>query len=348
MALWNNKQEQMPSADAGPIPGRFTDLPPRREDVPPPGPPLRREEVAHGTQANDLLLGPGAEFDGKLTFRGTLRIDAKFTGSIVTDDVLIVGEHARMDAEITCGTIVIHGEVNGNVRASAGVELGSWSSAARSCRGWSSWATSWPSPSSGHRLSSPPVGNQHELRQLEPFLVRWGAAIPVRPGRWAALVEQTAALHDPPGVSDGRTCYHLRGYYMSLQRSDGSLAFPNLDADEARIDRPGEFLCIQSGAKMRCPSFPPPPPPRTPLERLFQGFLRHVHQRMNGGYKGFVNLLESLAPHLEDALLYVADEEDFVDRLAFSRGRLERTCVHSGYWCSLDNWPDTKLDDVPE
>ncbi len=126
MALWNSK-EQMPTVDAGPVPGapgRYPDLPARREDVPSPAPPApRRDEPAYAPQTSDLLLGPGAEFDGKLTFRGTLRIDAKFTGSIVTDDVLIVGEHARMDAEITCGTIVVHGEVNGNVRASAGVEL---------------------------------------------------------------------------------------------------------------------------------------------------------------------------------------------------------------------------------
>lgn len=126
MALWN-KQEQMPSTDAGPVPGvpgRYPDLPVRREDLPPPaGPAPRREEPAHAPQSSDLLLGPGAEFDGKLTFRGTLRIDAKFTGSIVTDDVLIVGENAKMNAEITCGTIVVHGEVNGNVHASAGVEL---------------------------------------------------------------------------------------------------------------------------------------------------------------------------------------------------------------------------------
>lgn len=127
MALWNNKQEQMPTVDAGPVPGapgRYPDLPARREDVPSPAPPApRREEPTHPAQSSDLLLGPGAEFDGKLTFRGTLRIDAKFTGSIVTDDVLIVGENAKMDAEITCGTIVVHGEVNGNVRASTGVEL---------------------------------------------------------------------------------------------------------------------------------------------------------------------------------------------------------------------------------
>jgi cytoskeletal protein CcmA (bactofilin family) len=73
--------------------------------------------------ASDLLLGAGAEFEGKLTFRGTVRIDAMFKGSIVTNDVLVVGEHARIDAEISCGTVIVHGEVNGNVKAKTAVEL---------------------------------------------------------------------------------------------------------------------------------------------------------------------------------------------------------------------------------
>lgn len=72
---------------------------------------------------SDLLLGAGAEFEGKLTFRGTVRIDALFKGSIITNDVLVVGEHARIDAEISCGTVIVHGEVNGNVKAKTGVEL---------------------------------------------------------------------------------------------------------------------------------------------------------------------------------------------------------------------------------
>ena len=73
--------------------------------------------------ANDLLLGRGVRFEGKLTFAGTVRIDASFIGTIVTDDVLVVGESARIDANITCGTIVVHGEVNGNVVAKSGVEI---------------------------------------------------------------------------------------------------------------------------------------------------------------------------------------------------------------------------------
>src|SRR6266550_3093835 len=73
--------------------------------------------------ASDLLLGRGVRFEGKLTFAGTVRIDASFVGTIVTDDVLVVGEAARIDANITCGNIVVHGEVNGNIQAKSGVEI---------------------------------------------------------------------------------------------------------------------------------------------------------------------------------------------------------------------------------
>ena len=88
---------------------------------------LKREDmptvaVAGGSDLN-ALLGRGSEFDGKLTFEGTVRIDGKFTGTIVSNDVLVVGEGAKISAEITCGTIIVHGEINGNIRAKTTVEL---------------------------------------------------------------------------------------------------------------------------------------------------------------------------------------------------------------------------------
>src|SRR5205085_6426814 len=73
--------------------------------------------------ATDLMLGRGVKFEGKLTFAGTVRIDASFVGTIVTNDVLVVGEAARIDADITCGNIVVHGEVNGNIQAKNGVDI---------------------------------------------------------------------------------------------------------------------------------------------------------------------------------------------------------------------------------
>ena len=88
---------------------------------------LKRDDSTTATPAasSDLnaLLGRGSEFEGKLTFEGTVRIDGKFTGTIITGDVLVVGEGAKVSAEITCGTIIVHGEVNGNIRAKNAVEL---------------------------------------------------------------------------------------------------------------------------------------------------------------------------------------------------------------------------------
>jgi cytoskeletal protein CcmA (bactofilin family) len=88
---------------------------------------LKREDSpvipVGGSSDLNALLGRGSEFDGKLTFEGTVRIDGKFTGTIVTNDVLVVGEGAKIAAEITCGSIVVHGEITGNIKAKVGVEL---------------------------------------------------------------------------------------------------------------------------------------------------------------------------------------------------------------------------------
>jgi len=87
---------------------------------------LKREEaVGPALVGSDLnaLLGRGSEFDGKLTFEGTVRIDGRFTGTIVTSDTLVVGEGAKVSAEVSCGTIIVHGEITGNIRANVSVEL---------------------------------------------------------------------------------------------------------------------------------------------------------------------------------------------------------------------------------
>ncbi|HEY1086261.1 MAG TPA: polymer-forming cytoskeletal protein [Archangium sp.] len=71
----------------------------------------------------DTLLGKGSEFEGKLVFKGQVRIDGKYSGHIQTDEVLIVGPSAKVNAEISAGTVVISGSVEGLIRASSVVEL---------------------------------------------------------------------------------------------------------------------------------------------------------------------------------------------------------------------------------
>jgi len=80
---------------------------------------------AHAAQQSEIntLLGKGSEFDGKLTFEGTVRIDGKLTGEIFSDDTLVVGEGAQVNAEIQVGVIIVEGNVTGNIRAKRSVEL---------------------------------------------------------------------------------------------------------------------------------------------------------------------------------------------------------------------------------
>jgi cytoskeletal protein CcmA (bactofilin family) len=125
MSLWSKQEPSPANKEAGPIPVPFTPAIPQHNKESFPMPAMTREEVPTTPlgSGSDLLLGAGAEFEGKLTFKGTVRIDAKFIGSIVTNDVLVVGENARIEAEITCGTVVVQGEVNGNIKAKNAVEV---------------------------------------------------------------------------------------------------------------------------------------------------------------------------------------------------------------------------------
>lgn len=89
---------------------------------------MKREEDGRGSAnvaMSDVhtILGPESRFQGTLSFEGTVRIDGNFKGDINTGDVLVVGQGALVEAEIKCGSIVINGEVRGNITAKTAVEI---------------------------------------------------------------------------------------------------------------------------------------------------------------------------------------------------------------------------------
>jgi cytoskeletal protein CcmA (bactofilin family) len=119
-------QRPAPAAAAPPAPAAAER--PAATQAPAPAAPAPAPAPAPASSASvggpgDLRLGRGVRLEGKLTFSGTVRIDATFQGSIVTDGVLVVGEAAKVEAEIACGTVVVEGEVIGDVVASQAVEL---------------------------------------------------------------------------------------------------------------------------------------------------------------------------------------------------------------------------------
>ena len=91
-----------------------------------PGQPARTQEANVSVRAaGDVhtLLGKGSEFEGKLSFEGQVRIDGKYSGHIATKDTLVIGEGAKVNAEIQAGTVIVNGQVEGNIKATVMVEL---------------------------------------------------------------------------------------------------------------------------------------------------------------------------------------------------------------------------------
>jgi cytoskeletal protein CcmA (bactofilin family) len=69
------------------------------------------------------LLGRGAQFEGKLTFEGTVRIDGRFKGEVFSEDVLVIGDGAQVEAQIDVGEVIIQGTVVGNIVAKRSIEI---------------------------------------------------------------------------------------------------------------------------------------------------------------------------------------------------------------------------------
>lgn len=72
-------------------------------------------------------MGEDTVFNGLLNYSGTVRIDGKFEGQVITEDTLIIGETGHVMAEISAGTIICMGYVEGNLMASQKIEIHSTS-----------------------------------------------------------------------------------------------------------------------------------------------------------------------------------------------------------------------------
>lgn len=69
------------------------------------------------------FIDQGSEFEGKLSFRDTVRIDGRFRGEIASENTLIVGESGEIEATIRSNTVAISGHVTGDVSAATKVVL---------------------------------------------------------------------------------------------------------------------------------------------------------------------------------------------------------------------------------
>jgi cytoskeletal protein CcmA (bactofilin family) len=68
-------------------------------------------------------IDEGSEIEGTYTFSGSVMLNGKFKGNIQSTGTLIIGEKGVVNATISAGTVLISGEVVGNVLATERVEL---------------------------------------------------------------------------------------------------------------------------------------------------------------------------------------------------------------------------------
>jgi hypothetical protein len=98
-------------------------------------------------------------------------------------------------------------------------------------------------------------------------------------------------------------------FYTYFRPAGEPIEFPNLDGPDVALGpHPRDHVVIQSGGKMWC------------------------------GYEAFVDRVRALAPHLEDALFFVGDEEEYIDEFRLSVGELRYRRVHEGGWRPVDEF----------
>ena len=69
------------------------------------------------------FLGEDTEFEGRLKFHGTVRIDGYFKGEIKADGCLVIGDKGVIEADIHAGNLLCSGEIRGAVYADEVIEI---------------------------------------------------------------------------------------------------------------------------------------------------------------------------------------------------------------------------------
>jgi cytoskeletal protein CcmA (bactofilin family) len=69
------------------------------------------------------FLEHGVRLEGRLETTGTFRMDAVMKGNLTSSEVLILGEHARVEGQLEGNYIIIAGRFDGTIHAKGKVEI---------------------------------------------------------------------------------------------------------------------------------------------------------------------------------------------------------------------------------
>ncbi len=80
-------------------------------------------EIIQDENKINTVFGDDIEFKGRVVFKNSLKIKGTFEGQVESDGQLIIGQEAKVSAEIKAGVVSVYGELNGKIKASKTVEL---------------------------------------------------------------------------------------------------------------------------------------------------------------------------------------------------------------------------------
>jgi len=84
--------------------------------TPPPAPMTRRD-------LKESVIATGLTFEGKIDGSGHVRISGKFKGDVHVDGMLTVDAGAHLTGSVRAGSVVVAGEIEGNIEGAQRVEL---------------------------------------------------------------------------------------------------------------------------------------------------------------------------------------------------------------------------------
>jgi cytoskeletal protein CcmA (bactofilin family) len=74
-------------------------------------------------EGSTSILDQGCELEGRFNSIGTLILNGKFRGELLSSDTLLVGETGQLEADTQVGIAIVSGKITGNITARERVEL---------------------------------------------------------------------------------------------------------------------------------------------------------------------------------------------------------------------------------
>jgi cytoskeletal protein CcmA (bactofilin family) len=124
MALW--KEPNAPTSPTPPPPLPSGTPTPRETPMSATPPPntetLRRPQVARG-ELKESLISADLTIEGKIEGSGHVRIAGSFKGDVNVQGNLTIENGAKVTGQVRASTVVVAGELHGNIEAAVRVEL---------------------------------------------------------------------------------------------------------------------------------------------------------------------------------------------------------------------------------